>query len=318
MSTTTPFPPLRSVEPDTYGWGFYFCAQKDVRQGRTGEFLSLVLKDASGSVQARVFDNASTLKPEFDAGEFVKVQGRAGLYNGQLQLVVDRIRRINPEVDRKDGFREEDCVPASPRPLDEMWAELQALVAGVANPFVQALLRTIVDRHGEALRIWPAAQTIHHAYRGGYLEHVLQIARVVKLLAAEYGADPDVLVAGAVLHDIGKLQELSYDGATAYSRDGRLLGHIAMGVILVREIAAGIPDFPPALRTHIEHLVLSHHGSQDLGSPVAPMTIEAFILAAVDDLDAKVHQIRRAVDEDITDSEFTAFQPRFGRVFFKT
>src|SRR3972149_9319187 len=158
-----PFPPLRELQADETGWGFYFCSQREVRQGRTGEFLSLTLKDASGSVQARVFDNASTLKNEFDAGEFVKVQGRANLYNGQMQMVVDRIRRVNPDQDRKDGFREEDCVPASPRPLDEMWREMTTLVAGVSNPFVKTLLERIVQANEAQLRIWPAAQTIHHA-----------------------------------------------------------------------------------------------------------------------------------------------------------
>jgi 3'-5' exoribonuclease len=312
------FPPLRELKSDESGWGFYFCASKEVRQGRGGEFLSLTLKDVSGSVQARVFDNVATLRSEFEAGEFVKVQGRANQYNNQMQLVVDRIRRVNPDQDRKDGFREEDCVTASPRPLDEMWREFSALIADVGNPFVRALLERIARDHEAQLRIWPAAMTIHHAYRGGYLEHILQIARVATMLADTYGADRDVLVAGAVLHDIGKLQELSYDGTTTYSRDGRMLGHITMGAILVSETARLIPDFPAALLTHLEHLVLSHHGSMDLGSPVEPMTIEAFILSAVDDLDAKVHQIRRAIEEDIGESEFTAYQPRFGRVFYKS
>jgi 3'-5' exoribonuclease len=311
------FVPLRDLKPDTTGWGFYFCASKEVRQGRGGEFLSLTLKDASGSVQARVFENAAAQKTQFESGEFVKVQGRASLYNDRLQLVVDRIRRVVPDQDRKEGFREEECVSASPRPLDEMWIELGTLVAGVSQPFVRALLERITREHEAQLRIWPAAQTIHHAYRGGYLEHVLQIARVASLLADTYGADRDIVVAGAVLHDIGKLQELTYDGTTTYSREGRMLGHIAMGLVMVRDAARQIPDFPQALLTEIEHIVLSHHGAKDLGSPVEPMTVEAFILAAVDDLDAKLHQIRGAIAEDVGDAEFTAYQPRFERVFFK-
>lgn len=317
MTAPKRFPVLRELQADEQGWGFYFCASRETRQGRTGEFLSIVLKDASGSVQARVFDNVATAKGEFDAGEFVKVQGRSSLYNGQMQLVVERIRRVNAEQDRRDGFREEDCVPASPRPLDEMWDEFTGLVAGVRDPFVRGLLERVSKDWESQLRVWPAAQTIHHAYRGGYLEHVLQIARVVTMLGEAYGADRDLLVAGAVLHDIGKLQELSYDGATSYSRDGRLLGHIAMGLVVVRDTARRIPDFPPALLTQIEHLVLSHHGSLELGSPVAPMTVEAYLLSVVDDLDAKLHQIRHAIDDDVSDAEFTGYQPRFGRAFYK-
>jgi 3'-5' exoribonuclease len=313
----SPFPSLREIKPDEAGWGFYLCTNKDVRQGRNGDFMTLTLKDSSGSVQARVFDNVGVLRTEFEAGEFVKVQGRSNLYNGQIQLVLDRIRRVSPEQDRRDGFREEDCVPSSPRPLDEMWHELVALIAGVQDPHVRALLDTIATRHETQLRIWPAAQTIHHAYRGGYLEHVLQIARVAMRLADEYAADKDLLVAGAILHDIGKLQELSYDGTTSYSREGRLMGHITLGAMLVRDVAQAIPDFPPVLLTRIEHMVLSHHGSMELGSPVTPMTVEAFILAAADELDARLHQIRSVIDDDITAGEFTAYQPRFGRVFFK-
>jgi 3'-5' exoribonuclease len=317
MTPTKKFPPLRELQADDSGWGFYFCASRETRQGRAGEFLSLVLKDASGSMQARVFDNVAAAKEEFDAGEFVKVQGRSSVYNGQMQLVVERIRRVNPEQDRQDGFREEDCVTASPRPLDEMWDDFTGLVASVRDPFVRGLLERVSRDWESPLRIWPAAQTIHHAYRGGYLEHILQIARVAKVLGDAYGADTDLLVAGAVLHDIGKLQELSYDGATSYSREGRLLGHIAIGLVVVRDTARQIPGFPPVLLTQIEHLVLSHHGSFELGSPVEPMTIEAYILSMVDDLDAKVHQIRHAIDEDVSDGEFTGYQPRFGRAFFK-
>lgn len=312
------FPPLRELAPDHAGWGFFFCAGKETRQGRAGEFLSLTLKDATGSVPARVFDNTATLKGEFDAGEFVKVQGRSSLYNNQLQLVVERIRRVHADQDRQDGFREEDCVRASPRPPDEMWSELEALVAGVGRPSVRALLQRITREHEAQLRIWPAAQTIHHAYRGGFLEHVLQVARVALMLADTYGADRDIVTAGAILHDIGKLQELSYDGTTAYSREGRLLGHVAMGLVVVRDAARQIPDLPPALLTQVEHIVLSHHGAMELGAPVEPMTVEAYILSAVDDLDAKIHQIQHAIAEDIGGAEFTAYQSRFGRAFFKT
>jgi 3'-5' exoribonuclease len=314
----TLFPPLRDLKPDVAGWGFYFCAAKEVRQGRAGEFLALTLKDVSGSVQARVFDNTAVLKGEFEAGEFVKVQGRSSLYNSQLQLVVERIRRVSLDQDRKDGFREEDCVPASPRPLDDMWRELETLIGGVENHFVRSLLECIAHDHEAQLRIWPAAQTIHHAYRGGFLEHILQIARVAQMLADMYGANRDILIAGAVLHDIGKLEELTYDGATTYSRDGRLLGHISIGLMMVHDTARQLPGFPEDLLTQIEHIVLSHHGKTEMGSPVEPMTIEAFILAAVDDLDAKVYQIRQAINEDIGDGEFTGYQPRFGRSFFKT
>ena len=145
-----------------------------------------MLQDATGRIAARVFDDVERLKGEFEAGEFVKVRARANVYNDRLQLIVENIRRVHLEQDREEGFREEDCVISSARPVDEMWAELQGRVAGVGNPFVKRLLETIVCANEAKLRVWPAAQTLHHAYRAGFLEHVLQMAAVGDLLARAY------------------------------------------------------------------------------------------------------------------------------------
>jgi 3'-5' exoribonuclease len=198
-----------------------------------------------------------------------------------------------------------------------MWAELHARIAGIENSWIRALLERVTGEHAERLRTWPAAVTVHHAYRGGLLEHILKIAEVGSALAVSYGADADLVVAGAILHDLGKIEELSYDGVTTYSRRGNLLGHITIGAQIVREVATAIPGFPEPLRTQIEHLVVSHHGERELGSPVEPMTEEAFILSALDDLDARLHQFRRHVREDGPGGEFTAYHPRFKRVLLK-
>ncbi len=310
-------PFIRQLAPDVTGVGFYLCQQKEIRSGRNGDFLSVTLLDATGRISAKIFDGVDRLRNEFDEGDFVKAQARTNTYNGRLQLIIEKIRRVNPDQDRQLGFREEDCVPSAPRPVEEMWADLEALVAGVGDPPLQQLLRAVIARNEAALRVWPAAQVIHHAYRGGYLEHALKIASVALTLARTYGANADLIIAGALLHDIGKLQELSYDGATSYSREGRLLGHITLGVIMVRDVALAIPGFPPDLLTEVEHLIVSHHGSRDLGSPIEPMTVEAFILSMADDLDAKIHQVRQAVAEDVNEGEFTGYHQRLGRVLWK-
>jgi 3'-5' exoribonuclease len=310
-------PPIRQLAADSSGTGFFMCQQKELRAGRSGDFLSLMLLDATGRISAKVFDDVERLKAEFDEGEFVKVKARANLYNGRMQLIVENVRRVNAAQDRALGFKEELCVPSAPRPLEEMWAELELLIAGMSNAPLKALLTRIVSCYEERLRVWPAAQVVHHAYRGGYLEHALKIAAVARALATAYDANTDIVAAGAILHDIGKLQELSYDGATNYSRQGRLVGHITLGVLMVREASASIADFPPELLTEVEHLIVSHHGSKDLGSPIEPMTVEAFILAMADNLDATIHQVRQATSEDINEGEFTAYQPRLGRVLLK-
>ncbi len=305
------------MSADIEGWGFYLCTYKEMRQGRKGDvFLALTLQDKTGLVAGRIFNDVERLRDEFDRGDFVKVQGRTEAHNGRLQLSIERIRRVNPDQDRAQGFREEECVFSSARSIDEMWAELIELVAHVQEPFVRELLQRIINANEEKLRIWPAAQIVHHAYRSGFLEHVLSVARSALMLGSAYGADKDLLTAGALLHDIGKLEELEYDGVTAYTREGNLVGHITLGVITVRTAMLQIQGFPDALRTHIEHLVVSHHGRKEFGSPVEPMTIEAIILATADDLDAKLSQVRTALAEE-GEGEFTAYHPRLGRALWR-
>lgn len=316
MTNRLPF--IESLEPDAVGWAFFLCTQKDVRQTRAGDpFIALGLQDRTGQIKGRIFSDVARLKEEFEAGDFVKVQGRGDRFNGQLQLIVERIRRVNPDQDRPQGFREEDCIRSAPRPVEQMWSELQDLLAAVRDPFVRQLLERVVGENESRLRLWPAAQIVHHAYRGGFLEHVLAVAKAALPLADIYEANRDIVIAGAVLHDIGKLQELDYDVATSYSREGNLVGHIALGVIMVRSAASAMDGFPEPVRTQIEHLVVSHHGQKEFGSPIEPMTVEAMILATADDLDAKINQVRQALQDAETDGEFTAYHARLGRVLWK-
>jgi 3'-5' exoribonuclease len=299
------------------GWGFFLCTQKDVRQGRGGDlFISLSLQDRTGLVRARILNEAARLREEFESGDFVKVQGRTDLFKGRMQLLVEKIRRVNPDEDKGQGFREEDCILCAPRPVGEMWSELDQLILHVRDPFVRELLQRITTQHGEKLRIWPAAQTVHHAYRSGFLEHILSVARSALTLGAAYGANQDLLTAGALLHDIGKLEELEYDRSTQYTRDGNLVGHVTLGAMMIRAAMVAIPDFPDVLRTQIEHLIVSHHGHKEFGAPVEPMTIEAMILSAADDLDARINQVRQALAED-GEGEFTPYHSRLGRVLWR-
>ena len=312
-------PKLSSLSTEDTGWGFFLCTYKELRAGRSGsEFIFLSLQDASAQIVAKLMTDVDRYKNEFEAGEFVRVEGRGSLYNGQMQLVLSAIRRVHPEQDRLEGFREEDAILSAARPIDEMWSELQSHLANIKDHHIRVLLNRIVGDHEQQLRVWPAAQQIHHAYRGGFLEHITKMAEVGRLVARAYGADEDLVLAGVVLHDIGKLQELGYEGGQgSYTRDGNLVGHIALGLMLVREACNGISGFPVELRAQIEHLIASHHGVHEYGSPVEPKTIEAFILASIDELDAKLNQVRKAIAEDPGDEEFTAWNKRLGRVLYK-
>lgn len=311
-------PPIGEIDGNASGWGFFLCAQKDLRPTKTGgSYLSLMLQDATGEIAAKVFDGAESLNTQFNKGDFVKVQGRGNVFKQQTELVLENIRRVNTAKDAADGFREEDCIPSSPRPLAEMWQELHTRIAEVRRPEIRALLERIVATHGDKLRIWPAAVTVHHAYRGGLLEHLLKIMEVGTFLADAYGVDRDMIIAGAVLHDLGKTEELTYEGATGYSIAGNLVGHIAIGLGMLRDAIRQDPAFPDDLRLALEHIVLSHHGARENGSPVLPLTLEAFIFATADDLDAKMFQMRKHIADDSGDGPFTQFSKRLDRVLFK-
>jgi len=311
-------PRIADIDGGTTGWGFFLCAQKDLRPTKAGSsYLALVLQDTSGEIAAKIFDGADQLDKQFNKGDFIKVSGRGNLYKNQLELVLDNVRRVNAAKDGADGFREEDCIPSAPRPIDEMWQELVAHVAGVRRPELRALLERILATHGDKLKIWPAAMTVHHAYRGGLLEHVLKIIEVGTTLADAYQVDRDMIIAGGILHDLGKINELTYEGAIGYSVEGNLIGHIAIGLGMLQEAARADAAFPDQLRLELEHIVLSHHGARDKGSPVVPMTLEAFVFAATDDLDAKMFQIRKHLAEDSGDGAFTQFSKRLERVLYK-
>lgn len=311
-------PRIAALKDQDAGFGFYLCTRKERRPGRSGaDLLDLQLQDVSGEITAKVLKDVDALEQEFDAGEFVKVQGRANLHFGRLEIIVEKIRRAHPSMDAADGFREEDCIPTAPRPVDEMWRELEARLASVQDPAIRQLLTTIVAQHADRLRIWPAARQMHHAYRSGLLEHVLAIMDVVVFLADRYGARKDLLIAGALLHDIGKLVELNYETTTEYTAEGNLIGHITIGARMVHEAGRAIPGLRPEMLMEIEHLILSHHGELALGSPVKPMTLEAFILAAADDLDARLHQVRRLLTEETGASPFTSYSRHLERALFK-
>jgi 3'-5' exoribonuclease len=309
-------PRIAELEPTSSGSGFFLCARKDRRVGKGGPYLVLLLQDVSGEIGGKVFTDVELADPQFEAGEFVAVHGKGNLFNHRLEIIVEKIRRVIPD-DEKVGFREEDCIRSSPRPVDEMWSELTGRIASVTDPWVRDLLDRLVQKHADRLKVWPAARQVHHAYRSGLLEHILKIMEIGVFLADAYGARRDLVIAGALLHDIGKLQELTYDVATDYSLAGNLVGHIVLGAGMVRDEVRELPGFPEDLALEIQHLILSHHGAKELGSPVVPSTVEALILSAADDFDAKMHQVRRHLADDDSDGRFTTYHRHLERVFLK-
>ncbi len=275
---------------------------KNVKLGETRAgkpYLVLTVMDKSGEVSGPVWDNVPALQEICQTGTVVRLTGMVQSYRDALQLRIDGVSRV-AEADVDLGH----FYPASPRNIQEMADGLQALVLGVSNPFLKKLLNHFFKK-GEwwsCFQAAPAAKGIHHAYIGGLLEHSLSVAGVADFLAKHYaGVDRSLLIAGALLHDIGKLEELKMEGGIVeYTVRGRLKGHLVIGSEMVAQAAGKIDNFPEELLEQLQHLILSHHGRQEFGSPTVPMTVEAFMLSFLDDLDAKMNiteQLRRKMDK---------------------
>jgi 3'-5' exoribonuclease len=218
-------------------------------------------------------------------------------YKEFLQLNVERIRKAEPSE-----FDLSDYVPHTDRNIDELWAELNSYVESFTDLHLKALLRSILDdaEIAAAFREAPAAKSMHHAWIGGLLEHVVSLLGIADLAAKHYRVHRDLLLTGAILHDIGKLRELRWGTSFNYSIEGQLLGHITIGVALIDRKIAALPDFPPALRVLVQHMVLSHHGKYEFGSPKLPMIPEAVLLHYLDDMDAKMQTLQSEFARNVT------------------
>lgn len=269
--------------------GFFAAVSKQVRSKKDGtRYFALQLCDRTGQIEARMWETAEA--GEFEPGDVVKVRGQVCRYNEKLQINVDRIRRAVP-----NEFELSDFVPQTERNIGEMWTELEGWVGTFSDPHLKALLEAFLcdGEIGGALREAPAAKGMHHAWIGGLLEHVLSLMGLCDAAAKHYPEiNRDLLLTGVVLHDIGKLRELQWGTSFDYTLEGQLLGHITIGIGMIEAKAAAIPGFPDAKRVLVEHLVLSHHGKYEFGSPKLPMTPEAILLHYLDDLDAKMQTVR--------------------------
>ncbi|HTC32626.1 MAG TPA: HD domain-containing protein [Bryobacteraceae bacterium] len=290
-------PYLSDLKPNQVFTTTLLVHGKDVRQKKSGEpYLSMLLGDRTGEIDAKMWDNVAEVVDTFERDDFVKVKGLLQIFQNRLQMTVHKMARVmDADVDFADFF------PASTRDPMEMFGELRALVAGVRNPHLRALLEAFLNDEPLArmYRTAPAAKHVHHAYLGGLIEHVLSVCRLCHLTASHYGTvDYDLLLTGAVLHDIGKVAELTYDRSFGYSTEGQLLGHIVIGLGLLHEKLQQIPDFPPKLRVLVEHLIISHHGELEFGSPKVPLFPEALLLHHLDNLDSKMECMRALAEKD--------------------
>lgn len=273
----------------------FLVKEKNVGVGKNGRpFMVLQLGDATGVIDGRVWDRVEELSKEFEAGEILHVKGLVQLFQNRRQLIVHRLEKIDPS-----SVNFEDFIPKASKKSEDMFVELLILVRSMKNDYIrQLVLDTLEDPEIRPLVLKaPAAKSIHHAWLGGLLEHILSICKIMDFMGNHYPfLNRDLLLFGAIFHDIGKLWELSYDNGISYTDRGRLIGHMQIACELVDKKASRILGFTEELRDICKHIILSHHGKLEYGSPKRPKFLEAMVVAMVDDFDSKVATLKNILD----------------------
>jgi 3'-5' exoribonuclease len=295
---------------------FFLVHEKELRNTREGRaYLRLELGDRSGTIEARMWDQFENVAKDIQRDDFVKVQARVELYRNRPQLAVQQLRLAKPEeIDLAD------YLPHTTADVEKMFGELHGYAESISNPWLkQLVLGLIADPEiARCYKRAPAAKVMHHAYLGGLLEHVISLCGMARRVATHYPElDVDLLLTAAILHDVGKLEELCYERAIGYTTPGQLLGHIVMELETVTRAIDKIPGFPAPLKTVVQHLLISHHGQYEFGSPKLPMIREAMVFHYLDDLDSKLAAVRVALASPSGDEEWSAYSAALGRKFLK-
>ena len=295
---------------------FFLVHEKEIRNTREGRsYLRMELGDRSGTIEARMWDQFEAIARDIHRDDFVKVQARVEVYKNRPQLAIVQVRVAKPEeIDLAD------YLPHTKGDIEQMWMELLAYAASIKNPWLHRLVAQILaDPHlTRCFKRAPAAKVMHHAYIGGLLEHVLSLCGSAKAIAAHYPElDLDLLLTAAMLHDVGKLEELCYERAIGYTTPGQLLGHIVIELETVSRAIDKIDGFPSPLKTVVQHLLISHHGEYEFGSPKLPMIREALVFHYLDDLDSKIAAVRAALATPSGDDEWSVYSGALGRKFLK-
>ena len=291
----------------------FVVVSKQVKPKKTGEpYLALTLGDRTGQIEAKMWDNVEEFIDVFEQDHFLKIKGLINKYKNRFQLTIHKLRRMqDAEVDFSD------YLPKTSKDIGELWRTLTDFVGTFENPHLKSLVDLFLadPEIAERYRMAPAAKSLHHAYIGGLLDHVVSLFRSCDLLCRNYPqVNRDLILTGAFLHDIGKIHELTYNRSFSYSTRGQLLGHMIIELEMLQTKLAQLPDFPPNLKTLLEHLIISHHGQYDFGSPKLPMFPEALMLHYLDDLDSKMEAMRAHFEREAQlDGPWTSYNASMGR-----
>ena len=302
---------------------FFLVRQAESRTDKTGKpYLSLVLGDKSGAIVAKVWNDILKKYPgPFAVGDFVGLKGQVDSYKQEPQINVKYLETeesIRSRGGDLSAFDPELLIQATPYDREALWQELRQLAETEISPPLGPLVLTVLDRYREEFLVCPAALRYHHPYLGGLLEHTWFVTRhALASLAIYPELNRDLVLAGAILHDLGKVKELANPPAPERTVPGHLLGHVVLGWEMVRAAAQGL-DFPdPILLVQLEHILLSHHGTMEFGSPVVPKTREALVVNFLDDLDAKLKMMSQHLESDTGEGDFTGYNRALQRDLYK-
>jgi 3'-5' exoribonuclease len=314
---------INNIQPQTSIDEVYRVTDKQHRANRQGNmYLLMQLCDRTGSISGMRWNADARIYESFQKGDYLRIQGAAQLHNGQLQLIVNHFQLVDPQELDPEDFDQLDRVR-----IDQLWCDLADMIDSIENEQLKAIGEAFY--HDPAIerlfRIAPAGVKTHHAHAGGLLVHVIELMKLASLVATRYQhIDRDLLLLGTMLHDIGKLEELSFEGELTYSDPGQLIGHLVQGVqMLDRKVAEveqqlGKP-IDQELVWRLQHMIVSHHGQLEHGSPRVPMTLEAIVLHYLDDMDAKINAATEFIRADRnSDSSWTSFSPTLGRKLYKS
>ena len=291
----------------------FVVVSKQVKPKKSGEpYLALILGDRTGQLEAKMWDNVEDAIDAFEQDDFLKIKGLLNKYKNRFQITIHKLRRLgDSEIDFSD------YLPKTTKDIGELWQTLAAFVTSFRDPHLKSLVEAFMSdpEIAEPYRNAPAAKTLHHAYIGGLLDHVVSLFRSCDLMCQNYPQiNRDLLLTGAFLHDIGKIHELTYNRSFSYTTSGQLLGHMIIELEMLQAKLALLPGFPDALKTLIEHMIISHHGQYEFGSPKLPMFPEALMLHYLDDLDSKMEAMRAHFEREAAlDSPWTSYNASLGR-----
>jgi 3'-5' exoribonuclease len=293
----------------------FLVKEKNLGVGKTGKpFMSLVLGDNTGNIDGRVWDQVDEFSKEFDTGDVIQVKASVQVFQNRKQLIISKIAR-----QELNSYQLSDFVMSSSKSPDDMFAELMIFTKEIQSEHIKMLVLSVLEDPEIKSMLFraPAAKTIHHAWYGGLLEHILSIIKILKSLSEHYGfLNRDLLYFGAIFHDIGKLWELEYEHIFNYTSKGRLIGHMEIACELIDKKSGRIMGFPADLKDICKHIILSHHGKLEYGSPKRPKFIEAFLVAFVDDLDSKMSTLNSFISSERGSNEsWSRYNDLFERYF---